>query len=312
MCKIWTGSEWDTREDGQKPWAIDLDGEGNWVNRDRPSVTQIDHFTEEYDNSGEGITTISRVEQEQGWTIDEWSYRTKYEITFRTDDIPPWPLSTMVTGQSLHVSKGVQIVPGHIAAGPLPEDPAIRQQFLDFKDTAMKLNSQNCMMKGLTLGRSVSFITAVMCEMLRAYTVRSLQPVYEVWNRNWIMHFACASSFLLTVSLTFIPGVKELFKLDTPMWFYYLIAFLFALGSMTIDEISKWMFRRVLVQRESGDQGVKERQEIKDRVDMVVEKLHSIELGIERNSGETVSAINKIKAEIGDVVGKAARPVGVL
>lgn len=168
------------------------------------------------------------------------------------------------------------------------------------------------MMNGLTKGRSVSFITAVMCEMLRAYTVRSLQPVHEVWNRNWIMHIACASSFLLTVSLTFIPGVKELFKLDTPLWFYYLIAFIFALGSMIIDEISKWMFRRVLKEREGGDQGIKERQVIKDRVDMVVEKLHSIEQSMERNSDATVVAISNIKAEIGDVAKAAARPVGAL
>merc|ERR1711907_708511 len=111
------------------------------------------------------------------------------------------------------------------------------------------MGADNCMTHGLVLGRSVSFITAVMCEMLRAYTVRSLQPAYQVWNRNWIMHFACLSSFLLTVSLTFIPGVKELFKLDAPLLFYYVIAFIFALGSMTIDEISKWMFRRVLQQR---------------------------------------------------------------
>jgi hypothetical protein len=90
------------------------------------------------------------------------------------------------------------------------------------------------------------------------------------------------------------------------MWFYYLIAFFFALGSMTIDEISKWMFRRVLVQRESGDQGVKERQEIKDRVDMVVEKLHAIELNMERNTGATTVALNKVKAEVCDAVEKAA------
>merc|ERR1711918_26525 len=94
-------------------------------------------------------------------------------------------------------------------------------------------------------------------------------------GRNRIMHGACLFSFTLTVSLTFIPGVKELFKLDTPLWFYYLIAFIFALGSMIIDEISKWMFRRVLKEREGGDQGIKERQVIKDRVDMVVEKLPS-------------------------------------
>jgi len=151
-------------------------------------------------------------------------------------------------------------------------------------------------MEGLTLGRSVSFITAVMCEMLRAYTIRSLAPVTEVWNRNNIMHLACASSFLLTVSLTFIPGVKELFKLGTPMWFYYGVAFVFALGSLTIDELSKWAFRRVLVQREAGDKGALERKDILDRVDMVVERLQDIERGVGRNNETGLEALKQIKA----------------
>lgn len=299
MCKSWTGSEWETAEQGQKPWAIDSGG--SWVNRDRPAITRTDHFASEYDHSGGHVKTLTHEERRSGWTIDEWINRKKYDVTFRTDDVPPWPLSTMVTGESLHVSKGVQIVPGHIGAGALPADATLRQQFLDFKKTAKKLDDSNCMMSGLTKGRSVSFITAVMCEMLRAYTVRSLQPAHEVWNRNWQMHLACSISFVLTVSLTFIPGVKELFKLDYPGWFYYFIAFIFALGSMTIDEISKWMFRRVLARREGGNQGIKERQEIKDRVDIVVEKLHSMEQSMDRNGEATIVTINKIKAEMGDV-----------
>jgi len=217
--------------------------------------------------------------------------RKKYEVVFRTEDVPPWPLSTMVTGQSLHVSTGVQIVPGFIAAGEPPaSDNPQRQAFLDFKSNAAILDETNCMMDGLTLGRSVSFITAVMCEMLRAYTVRSLQPVHEVWNRNWIMHGACASSFLLTVSLTFIPGVKGLFKLGTPDWFFYGIAFIFALGSMTIDEISKLAFRRVLKQREAGDKGALERNEIKDQVDIVNQKLHEVE----KKSEATLLALKQV------------------
>merc|ERR1712070_470578 len=165
-----------------------------------------------------------------------------YDIVFRDDDPPPWPLSTMVTGKTLHVSEGVQIIPGYIAAGEPPAELVPRLRFEEFKRTAPRLDDTNCMMMGLKLGRSVSFITAVMCEMLRAYTVRSLQPVHQVWNRNWIMHFACASSFLLTVSLTFVPGVKDLFKLDAPEWFYYGIAFCFAFGSATIDELLKFVY----------------------------------------------------------------------
>jgi hypothetical protein len=300
MCKRWDGAAWETLEGGMKPFAIDTDnGEGQtWVTRNRPATTRTDYYGAQ---NSEGITAeITPV----GWTIEEWIDRHRYETVFRTDDVPPWPLSTMMTGNRLHYSQGVQIVEGYIAAGePPPETmPTLRQQFFDFKAGAKRLEN-NCMQNGLTLGRSVSFITAVMCEMLRAYTIRSLMPVHTVWNRNKIMHLACASSFTLTCSLTFIPGIKDLFKLNTPLWFHYAIAFIFALGSLTIDEISKLMFRRVLAQREAGDKGAMERKDILDRVDMVVEKLGDIEKGVAKNNADALDAINKIKADLN----KAAR-----
>lgn len=277
MCKRWTGSEWETLEDGKKPFAIwTEDGEGPWVQHDRPAVTRTDWYND-LGGDKQDPSSLEREIQPVGWTIDEWINRKRYEKTFRTDDVPAWPLSTMLTGKSLHVSEGVQIIEGHIAAGALPADVLKRLEFEEFKASADRLDSKNCMMHGLTLGRSVSFITAVMCEMLRAYTVRSLQPVYEVWNRNWIMHGACASSFLLTVSLTFIPGVKDLFKLGTPSWFFYGVAFVFALGSMLIDEASKWAFRRVLAKREAGDKGTAERKAIMDQLDLVTLKLSEAE-----------------------------------
>jgi len=296
MCKRWDGSAWETKEDGQKPWAIDSNGDADpddpddvptWVPRNRPSITRRDVFG--YKADGTDADSLERVEQAAGWTIGEWSYRKKYISVFRTDNVPAWPLSTMLTGESLHVSKGVQIVPGYYAAQDMPPEGQLRDEFLEFKRTATRLED-NCMMEGLTLGRSVSFITAVMCEMLRAYTVRSLEPVWKVWNRTWQMHAACTSSFLLTVSLTFIPGVKDLFKLGTPAGFYYLIAFIFALGSMTIDEALKGVFRGILKKREIGDKGAIERREIKDSVERVMDKLQEME----GKSEASVLAINKI------------------
>lgn len=293
MCRRWDGSQWETRSNGKKPYAIDTNGDDDdgvptWVARDRPAITRRDVYG--YNVEGTNRQSIVRTIQEEGWTIDEWSHRKKYDVTFRTENVPAWPLSTMLSGKSLHVSTGVQIVPGYIAAGALPPQGPLLAEFLEFKNTAERLGDDNCMMEGLTLGRSVSFITAVMCEMLRAYTVRSLQPVYKVWNRTVVMHLACASSFLLTVSLTFIPGVKDLFALGTPNWFYYAIAFIFALGSMSIDEALKWVFRRVLEKREAGDKGAAERKQILDRVDMVVEKLQEADA----RSSATVIAINSI------------------
>jgi magnesium-transporting ATPase (P-type) len=288
MCKRWTGSQWETLENGKKPFAIDVDG--TWVNKNRAAIYRDDYYNNNDETHTASNTQLTRTMQEVGWTIDEWIDRKKYDVVFRDADPPPWPLSTMVTGKSMHVSEGVQIVAGYIAAGGEPEELVPRLEFQEFKATARRLDESNCMMEGLKLGRSVSFITAVMCEMLRAYTVRSTLPVYEVWNRNWIMHGACASSFLLTVSLTFIPGVQDLFKLGMPEWFFYGVAFLFALGSLTIDEISKWGYRRVLRQREAGDKGAQERKEIKDQLDIVNGKLSEAE----GKNAATALAMNRI------------------
>merc|ERR1719316_645948 len=78
-----------------------------------------------------------------------------------------------------------------------------------------------CMSKGTKLGRTQAFITAVYCEMMRAYTVRcapgdgSDPPwMWEVFMRNWWMHIACSISFWMTILITIIPGVNSvIFKL---------------------------------------------------------------------------------------------------
>merc|ERR1712019_154411 len=114
---------------------------------------------------------------------------------------------------------------------------------LRFKANAPNIMEDNCMKEGITLGRSTAFITAVMCEMLRAYTVKSLRPAHETFFRNNMMHLACSISFLFTVSLTIIPGVREIFKLLTPRWFFYKIAFIFAFANMVIDEVFKYLYR---------------------------------------------------------------------
>jgi magnesium-transporting ATPase (P-type) len=103
MCKRWTGSKWKTIENGQKPFAIWTElGEGVWVNQSRPAIHRTDYFVNADESSQR---TITRTVQNAGWTIEEWIDRKKYETVFRTEDVPPWPLSTMMTGKSLHVSK---------------------------------------------------------------------------------------------------------------------------------------------------------------------------------------------------------------
>jgi len=101
-----------------------------------------------------------------------------------------------------------------------------------------------CAAKGSRLGRTQAFITAVYCEMMRAYTVRcapgdGTNPpwMWEVFMRNWWIHFACTISFWLTILVTVIPGLNNtLFLLRAPPFPAYLIAIAFPILNAILDE----------------------------------------------------------------------------
>merc|ERR1712232_421624 len=196
------------------------------------------------------------------------------------------------------VSRGVQIVPGRTAT--MEEDANATA----FKASA-ELIQENCMTEGITLGRSTAFITAVMCEMLRAYTVKSTRPAHEVFFRNRVMHVACLVSFLATVSLTFIPGIKKVFHLDNPMWFYYLIAFVFALGCMLNDEHAKFWYRRELNRRKMLMGKGNAQDKIGERVEIVVEMLHNLNVGKQKADAD----IFDMKESLGQITRDAKEAV---
>merc|ERR1719160_2318203 len=81
-----------------------------------------------------------------------------------------------------------------------------------------------CVEQGIKWGRTTSFMCAVMCEMMRAYTVKSTKAFYETFLRNQWMHAACMVSFLLTMAVTFLPGVQTIFKLSPPQWYMYFVS----------------------------------------------------------------------------------------
>ncbi|VWU53283.1 non-SERCA-type Ca2+ -transporting P-ATPase, partial [Hepatocystis sp. ex Piliocolobus tephrosceles] len=74
---------------------------------------------------------------------------------------------------------------------------------------------------GSKRGRTMAFITAVWCEMLRAYTVRSWEPFYKVFNRNMWMHLACSISATLTFFATSIPGITDVLNTTCLYWWQY-------------------------------------------------------------------------------------------
>jgi magnesium-transporting ATPase (P-type) len=282
MCKRWHGSDWMHLESGRPPHAIYVGGA--WVRKDQTGI----HIDQHY---GVGSLKTKAIEQRPtGWTFDEWVSRDVAEQYFQEPDHPAWPLSTVSGPDKILVSRGVNIVEGRSAVAPHNQD------MLDFKATTPRVEN-NCMTEGITLGRSTAFITAVMCEMLRAYTVKSTEPAHSTFLRNPIMHVACLVSFACTVSLTFIPGIKKIFKLDNPQWFYYLIAFAFAFGCMLNDEHAKYWYRRELQKRKKGNKGDYVAVETKEKVESIVEMLH----GLATSKTKTEEEIYDMKEVLGSL-----------
>lgn len=96
---------------------------------------------------------------------------------------------------------------------------------------------QDVSARGSRLARTQSFITAVWCEMLRAYTVRSWEWVWDVFNRNPWMHFACSTSATLTTLVTIVPGITYVFSTATLAWWQYLLAISWAIVNLVLDEL---------------------------------------------------------------------------
>lgn len=91
--------------------------------------------------------------------------------------------------------------------------------------------------RGAKMGRTCSFITAVWCEMLRAYTVRSWHWFFLVFNRNPWMHLACSISATLTSLLTIVPGIQSAFSTCALPWYLYLFAIGCGFVNLILDEL---------------------------------------------------------------------------
>jgi P-type Ca2+ transporter type 2C len=58
-----------------------------------------------------------------------------------------------------------------------------------------------------------TFITAVYCEMLRAYTIRTWDFFLFSFNTNMWMHLGCGISAVSTILVTLIPKVNSIMNL---------------------------------------------------------------------------------------------------
>merc|ERR1719160_1056885 len=133
-----------------------------------------------------------------------------------------------------------------------------------------------CVEQGIKWGRTTSFMCAVMCEMMRAYTVKSVKPFYETFLRNPWMHAACTVSFLLTLFVTLVPGVQDIFRLNNPEWYCYFIAVALALGCSVNDEFAKSFYRKELYARAVLSGGLKAKNELLEKVEICVEMLQKV------------------------------------
>jgi hypothetical protein len=288
MCKRWDGSKWDLLETGTKPHAIRPTENGAWVTKNQAAVNEQFYFA--------GGSVKNEI-QNEGWSFDDWIKRQQPEQYFQTADPPNWPLSTVSSQARIMVSRAVQITPGKLASDA--EDDASKE----FKKYA-PLVQDNCMTEGIKYGRSTSFITAVMCEMLRAYTVKSVSPAHETFFRNNYMHIGCLVSFAATVSLTLLPGVKEVFHLDTPLWFYYFIAFIFAFACMLNDEHAKFWYRRELRRRALKSSNKGKGNETQERVEIAVEMLHNLTIAKQKSDEDLIDlkeALGKVAKDLEDI-----------
>ncbi|CRH03767.1 non-SERCA-type Ca2+-transporting P-ATPase, putative [Plasmodium relictum] len=109
----------------------------------------------------------------------------------------------------------------------------------------LKKGYEDIAARGSKRGRTMAFISAVWCEMLRAYTVRSWKPFYSVFNRNMWMHLACSISATLTFLSTCIPGITSVLNTTCLLWWQYILAILWAFLNLVLDEvIPKVIYRR--------------------------------------------------------------------
>ncbi|KAJ1610318.1 P-type ATPase [Cryptosporidium canis] len=103
---------------------------------------------------------------------------------------------------------------------------------------------------GTIRGRTASFIAAVFCEMLRAYTVRTwdwfTRPLF---NNPWL-HFACSLSASSTLIVTFTPGLQKIFGTCTIYWWLYILAIGAGFLNMAFDElVPKPLYRKIIERR---------------------------------------------------------------
>jgi phosphoserine phosphatase len=193
------------------------------------------------------------------------------------------------------------------ASSPMPCDDLFSE---------LDLSEKNCMADGVRNGRTVSFTTAVYCEMLRAYTVKSDLPAFATFFRNNWMHLACTISAVMTIAVSVIPYLNEtIFRLNMISPQLYAIALAFAFLCMIIDEIYKIRYRVILAQRKKAEEDAVIKKAMNDRIEIVVdllEKHTKMQLENQTDMRELKVHVGEMERALRDPAGNMASPSGAL
>jgi hypothetical protein len=179
----------------------------------------------------------------------------------------------------------------------------------DYLFSELDLSPANCMADGVRNGRTVSFTTAVYCEMLRAYTVKSDDPAFLTFFRNNWMHLACTISAVMTIAVSFIPILNtDIFRLNRISPQLYAIALAFAFLCMIIDEIYKIRFRVVLAGRKKEEEEAVVQKAMNDRIEIVVDLLEKHA----KMQSENSTDMRELKVHVGEMEKSLRDPVAAM
>ena len=103
----------------------------------------------------------------------------------------------------------------------------------------------NCVKDGLTIARTMVFLTITFSESLRPLTARSFSSniMTELFS-NMSLIYAILFSFACTFIIIFTPGVNKIFHVSSPRWFEWLLVVSGVIITIIADEHLKSLLRK--------------------------------------------------------------------
>ena len=103
---------------------------------------------------------------------------------------------------------------------------------------------KNCVKDGLTVARTMVFLTITFSESLRPLTARSSSAIMTELFSNMSLIYAILFSFTCTFVIIFTPGVNDIFHVSSPRWFEWLLVVAGVLITIIADEHLKGILRK--------------------------------------------------------------------